>query len=542
MPGAYALERPQSISLPGQPVGVAAIYQRPDDQLPVLTAAAGNALYVFKNLKPFLKNTLPPIEIAEEERDIWANARSETVDVDAMCDALLSLQDSHQELSGRSLHLLALEPEDRASYVERIKDLPIVSEPSITAMATMYKNIVEERAPQCIVLGTEQGQVLILSPEKFAALARFNLPGAIACLSVAGAFETDYRILAVSRDNKLYIIKDQVAFLSHMPPHSMWAHSKAVSDLVIDLPSPAVDCQRIGKAILVTCTNGHLLAFNSKGRRLWEHAFSDVPLSCCAFDYKIKMLRGVMVATADRHVHVFTDTGLIDTFSSPMPLAGVAFDHIWRGTYVFAGVGTDGSLFLARVKKGADFTNRNRLQGAPPEQNVRIKVPKKTQLYVDQTMREKAHAVQMHRIFQRDLYLMQLNIARNYVKAIKKSLAPDVKTQDVSLHVDAEVHGIGPHFKVIVKVQNTSPKQLARDIHISFHADPTMYELEDRVVHLPCAVPGVIYRKATLVKYLESEELTSSPITAHVYMPPNPRPLVTALIEMPISEPLINVR
>ena len=73
-------------------------------------------------------------------------------------------------------------------------------------------------------------------------------------------------------------------------------------------------------------------------------------------------------------------------------------------------VGTAGELTLKRVRKGAEFAAHAVTQGPPPEQNIRINVPSKTQLYLDQTQRERDNAVTMHRAFQRDLYLLQLNI------------------------------------------------------------------------------------------------------------------------------------
>lgn len=56
--------------------------------------------------------------------------------------------------------------------------------------------------------------------------------------------------------------------------------------------------------------------------------------------------------------------------------------------------------------------------GPPPEQDVPLDVPKKTRLYVEQTQREREQAVDMHRVFQRDLLKMRLATARAYVKVL----------------------------------------------------------------------------------------------------------------------------
>lgn len=56
--------------------------------------------------------------------------------------------------------------------------------------------------------------------------------------------------------------------------------------------------------------------------------------------------------------------------------------------------------------------------GPLPEQEVPLDVPKKTRLYVEQTQREREHAVDMHRVFQRDLVKMRLETARALVKVL----------------------------------------------------------------------------------------------------------------------------
>lgn len=51
--------------------------------------------------------------------------------------------------------------------------------------------------------------------------------------------------------------------------------------------------------------------------------------------------------------------------------------------------------------------------------DIPLNIPKKTTLYVEQTQRERDHATEMHRHFQRDLCKLRLTTARAYVKIIK---------------------------------------------------------------------------------------------------------------------------
>ena len=70
------------------------------------------------------------------------------------------------------------------------------------------------------------------------------------------------------------------------------------------------------------------------------------------------------------------------------------------------------------------FKNKNRAKAYKCninffQQSQKLNIPKKTKLFVDQTLRERENSVFMHRIFQRDLYLLRLNTARAFVNALK---------------------------------------------------------------------------------------------------------------------------
>ena len=52
-----------------------------------------------------------------------------------------------------------------------------------------------------------------------------------------------------------------------------------------------------------------------------------------------------------------------------------------------------GSLFVKILKRSAKFEERDLAAGPPAAQNVKLNVPKKTKLFVDQTLRERENAV-----------------------------------------------------------------------------------------------------------------------------------------------------
>lgn len=112
--------------------------------------------------------------------------------------------------------------------------------------------------------------------------------------------------------------------------------------------------------------------------------------------------------------------------------------------------------------------------GPPPEQSIRIAVPAKTQLYVDNTRRERDTAITMHRTFQRDLFRLKLLSARQYAKALQANQTPVVTSIQVSLRVNVEVLGMGPVFKVIVALTNTTEHAI-EGLRIAMTCDTAMY-------------------------------------------------------------------
>jgi Bardet-Biedl syndrome 1 protein len=54
---------------------------------------------------------------------------------------------------------------------------------------------------------------------------------------------------------------------------------------------------------------------------------------------------------------------------------------------------SDGGLLIKILKRTAVFEERDLSGGPPAAQNVKLNVPKKTKLFVDQTMRERESAV-----------------------------------------------------------------------------------------------------------------------------------------------------
>ena len=68
------------------------------------------------------------------------------------------------------------------------------------------------------------------------------------------------------------------------------------------------------------------------------------------------------------------------------------------------------------LKRTAHFDSLENASAPLSSQNIKLNIPKKTKLFVDQTLRERENCTLMHRVFQHDLYQLRLNTARSLIR------------------------------------------------------------------------------------------------------------------------------
>ena len=123
----------------------------------------------------------------------------------------------------------------------------------------------------------------------------------------------------------------------------------------------------------------------------------------------------------------------------------------------------------------------------------------------------------MHRVFQHDLYQLRLNTARAYVSALETSSNPVSSDPEEPIKLTAQVLGLGPMFRLIIGLTNTSASSPSRGLYITFYCDDKLYQVKvcakkQRENHffqiakpyiaVPMLVPGLNYKFESLVRSL----------------------------------------
>ncbi|CAL1540056.1 unnamed protein product [Lymnaea stagnalis] len=508
------------------PTGVVTFYMDTlTPRTPAIAVASGPYIYVYKNLRPYFKFTLPPLEIHPVEEDLWNQVKDEQVNVHSMREMLETLRQEGAALTVRSLRLLQMDIGNVQNFVNLHKHTPLKKQTVITCLATMKKSVADEDAISCLVLGTENKSIYILDPEAFTVLATMNLPNVPVFLSVNGLFDVDYRIVVSCRNGCVYTLK---------------RGSTDVTRNMIELNSHPVGMERVNKNIYVGCMDETLHCFTSKGKKLWTVRLPAGITTIEAIDYKPKSFTAVLVALNNQEVHIYKEKYLVDIIKMDDIVTGMRFGRFGRedGTLVMST--KRGGLYVKILKRTAKFEEKDMSAGPPASQNVKLNVPKKTKLFVDQTQRERENGVAMHRTFQRDLAQLRLKVMREYVKVLDNSLNPISSDPMEPLKLSAHVQGIGPTFKFTVKLQNTSLSQATTDLLITFDFDDKLYNFHKRLIQVPMLVPGLTYDFDTFVDCLNDKGITDN-VKVYVLKQGKSVPVLTGVVSMPVSESIVVV-
>ncbi|XP_067400215.1 Bardet-Biedl syndrome 1 protein isoform X2 [Emydura macquarii macquarii] len=478
-----------------------------EPRTPAVAVASGPFVYIYKNLRPYFKFTLPPLDANPLEQDVWEQAKEDMIDPLTLKEMLEGIRDKAEiPLSVRSLRFLAQEVPEMESFVNIHKGQPIKRQTVITCMSTLKKNMADEDAVSCLVIGTENADVLILDPEAFTILAKMTLPRVPAFLDVMGQFDVEYRVTVACRDGNIYILRRE----SKRPKYC------------IELRAQPVGLVRVHKNIVVGCSNETLQGYTQKGKKLWTVYLPAPLMTMSLLDQKSRGFQAVMVGMANQEVHMYRDKNLVDIICTQDVVTSICFGRYGREDNTLIMTTKGGGLIIKILKRTAVFEEKDISLGPPVAQSIRLSVPKKTRLYVDQTLRERENPVAMHRVFQMDLCRLRLMAARAYVKALESSLAPVTSTLQEPLKMNAV---------------NTSAGRPSINLLVSFLYDRSLYAMKRAFFKAPMLVPGLNYPIETFVECL-SDKGISDIIKVFVLREGQSTPLLTAHINMPVSEGL----
>jgi len=505
------------------PVAIATFY--PDAKkpnTPSVAVASGAYVFIYRNLRPFYKFTLPLLPVDQRETQVWTELFEGKIGVEDAREQLTTIRDAGTALTARSQELLGTEDVGAANtYIQDQKGKPLVRQTVVTCMETLKKDMDDDDAVSMLVVGTEAGQVLILEPSGTQVSVQVLLPSAPVFLAVTGLQSVEYRVVCACRDGHLYTIKNGEQ-----------------TGAIIELEAMPCGLVRIDKTILVSCMSSVLHAFHIKGKKTYT-IYLPSPAICIELLelQKTRSLKALLMGLANGEVRLYNEKHLIATLAIGEPLTALRFGSYGREESALICVGASGALTIKMLQRQADLEASTSPPGPPAEQDVPLSIPKKTKLYVEQTQREREQATEMHRIFQRDLCKLRLSTARSYVKIITDGQGPLSYSSGSSLRLTAQVQGLGPRFKVKLSLQNTGRKMVT-DMAATFNYNPMLYRLKQSLFKIPLLVPGVMLRLDAELECID-ENGGADAIRVFVCNGQSAMPVLSAVVNMPVSEVLL---
>ncbi|KUF77701.1 Bardet-Biedl syndrome 1 protein [Phytophthora nicotianae] len=498
-------------------------------RIPAIAVASGPYIFIYRNFRPHYKFTVPSIEMDAQETKLWEALAKCTIEVPDALAQLLTMRGLGIRLSERSRGLLAIDNiEEQAEYVSRFMDDPLIERSCVTCMTSINKNMDDKDAVSCLVVATEGCMVYVLDPQGTSLIQQIKVPGVPVEIVAVGLLEVECRLVITTRNGSVYMIKNGELLKS-----------------VIELESPACGLVQLEKSIVIASMSRKLTSYHLKGKKNWSLTMSDDIVALEAFSLRrTKDTRGVLVALRNGEVTLYNEKVKVCTLSTETVLTGMRFGQYGREEASLVLVQKSGALSLKILKRTASLEAISEAAGPPPEQDIPLNIPKKTTLYVEQTQRERDHATEMHRHFQRDLCKLRLTTARAYVKIIKDGQGPVSYSTGAAIRLNAQVQGIGPFFRIKLNVQvpvqiilaeNAGTKAVT-DITVAFHYDHELYRVQQSLLLIPLVIPNVQYQYAVDVESI-SELGAADNVSIFVCGKESCVPLVSAVVSMPLSEP-----
>ncbi len=226
----------------------------------------------------------------------------------------------------------------------------------------------------------------------------------------------------------------------------------------------------------------------------------------------------------------------------------------------FGPYGRERSCLMTTFASGAvgcKILSRTSNPSTAPEMKVAdsesdvIQIPKKSKTFLDQVQYERKNAVEMHKIFQRDLFKLRITTARTFIRMITKMDSPYSFSSETPLRLSVQVAGIGPIFKLKLHLENTG-KRSVTDFVITFNYNHILYKILNPVIQvgtvmniflrlksyqIPILIPNMVYQCEAVISVLK-DAAGADNIRIFVCNQKHSQilPVITFVIAMPVSE------
>ncbi|KAL3141002.1 Bardet-Biedl syndrome 1 protein, variant 2 [Trebouxia sp. C0010 RCD-2024] len=491
-------------------------------RIPALAVAVGPNVFIYRNLRPYFKFTLPLDVVSEVEKTIWQQVYTGSLTVAQARSSLLKLSRNGPGSVAPSTVARELEGLDEASQEAEIEELshqfkgePPLQQSVITCMTTIKKAYDEEDAVSCLVIGTESSQVLVLTPTANQATHIWQLNHVPAFICVSGLLDVEHRLAIASRHGKVILMKNGAVTAT------------------IPLDALPLGIARSHRGFVIGCTNSTVQCYSFKGRRTFCINLPSPILAMHGLETpQQRIAKCLVVSLANGEVRVYNDQHLVSITPLESPVNALTFGKFGREENTLIGVTRTGGLDIKMLPRAAKLEG-SRATGPPPEQDIPLDIPKRTAVYVEQTEREKANAVDMHTTFQQELVKLRLATAKAYLQVLTDGQGA-TSASPGALSLNATVTGLGPAFKLTLELCNSGSESIL-DAALVLRYDQQIYTAQLDQMLLPVLLPSLKYCFDFRIRCVDPTAGVGN-IKVLLHSSKSPIPLLVAVVKMPLSE------
>lgn len=186
-----------------------------------------------------------------------------------------------------------------------------------------------------------------------------------------------------------------------------------------------------------------------------------------------------------------------------------------------------GGLCMKILKRTADFNVNNSMSNSLSCNTSKFSIPKKTRLFVDQTIRERAEAKKIHNTFQQGFLRLRLTTAKRAFENLSENQAAGPNP----ITLEANVLGLGPNYMIRILVTNISEGLSYTELYILCRSEDT--DVNPCVINLPL-LPSAITIPLTVSANLRGQ--ISGKIKILLCKKSNPKPLGVTTVILPAAE------
>ncbi|XP_015124147.1 Bardet-Biedl syndrome 1 protein homolog [Diachasma alloeum] len=504
------------------PCGVVGFYsENAEPRSTAVAVGAGSSVYIYKNMRPHFKYCLPYLDAHPKEREIWHRAG---LDLDLN---VLSLRDDLELLfkelgaafiSPRTIKFLSMDENLRVEFAEQYRRLPLIRMNAVSTIGLIRKDSWNEPASSCIIVGTESGEILILHPRSFSLVDKHHIGWAPVAVTSTGLWSGDGRIFVISRDGRIGAVRkgwDTINLWEKLP-----APAVAISTLTCD-----------GAAVALM--DGTLCGFSGNGVKLWRIQLPGLVLDLTSLPVPQTGLSLLAISVPRSGVLIYDGQHHVDTINMMEPVSAMKYGRMGQEERAMAMVTIPGGLAVKILKRTANFSARPGTSHSITELGQStFAIPKKTRLFVEQTIRERAEAKKIHNTFQQGFLRLRLTVAKKAQQELNSGKEPSINP----ITMEASVLGLGPTYVLRTIVTNLSEEPSEPSLFLVFRGVETI--IKPRVVELPLLPSGIpipVVVKATPTSAVAEK------VQILLCKKGKIKPIASASLLLPLAEPDIEV-